>query len=122
MNKIPTVFRRNPENRQLVLPEANPECEWVLAGEGTPTRKYDGTRRELRAGTYELIGPKINGNPEGVRGHELVRHAEAEAVDIPRDLDGIRSWLQAHPQWEGVVWHHPDGRRAKVKYRDFVFS
>jgi hypothetical protein len=62
MNKIPTVFRRDPDDRKRVLPEANPACQWVLDGEGTPTRKYDGTcvmldddgtwwaRREVRPG------------------------------------------------------------------------
>ena len=71
-------------------------------------------------GTYELLGPKINGNPERVPGHELVAHAEAERFDVPRDLDGLRTWLLTHPQYEGIVWHHPDGRRAKIKYRDFA--
>ncbi|SIR73608.1 DUF5565 family protein [Micromonospora avicenniae] len=180
MNKIPTLFLRDPDDRKRVLPEANPVCQWVLDGEGTPTRKYDGTcvmldedgtwwaRREVRpgrtrppgyqpvmtdevtgktvgwepigqssyaryhaealaglgeqprSGTYELIGPKINGNPEGVPGHELVAHAEAERLEVPRDLGGLRAWLLAHPQYEGIVWHHPDGRRAKLKHRDFA--
>ena len=74
----------------------------------------------LTPGTYELIGPKINGNPEKVDGHELVAHADAETFDVPRDLDGLRAWILAHPQYEGIVWHHPDGRRAKLKYRDFA--
>jgi hypothetical protein len=180
MNKIPTLFRRDPDDRKRVLPEANPACQWVLDGEGTPTRKYDGTcvlldedgtwwaRREVRPGrvrppgyrpvttdevtgktmgwepiaqsayakyhaealeaaperrspgTYELIGPKINGNPETVRGHELVAHADAEKLDVPRDLAGLRAWLLANPHYEGIVWHHPDGRRAKLKHRDFA--
>ena len=180
MNKIPTLFRRDPEDRKRILAEADPGCLWVLAGEGTPTRKYDGTcvmldedgvwwaRREVRPGrvrppgylpamtdevtgktvgwepieqstyakchveavaaargpwrpgTYELIGPKINGNPEAVRGHALVAHADAERLDAPRDLDGLRAWLLAHPSYEGIVWHHPDGRRAKLKHRDFA--
>ncbi|RSM70552.1 hypothetical protein DMB66_08690 [Actinoplanes sp. ATCC 53533] len=180
MNKIPTLFRRDPDDRKRVLPEANPACQWVLDGEGTPTRKYDGTcvlldedgtwwaRREVRPGrvrppgyrpvvtdevtgktmgwepigqsayakyhaealeaaperrnpgTYELIGPKINGNPEAVRGHELVAHADADKLDVPRDLAGLRDWLLAHPRYEGIVWHHPDGRRAKLKHRDFA--
>ena len=30
------------------------------------------------------------------------------------------AWLLAHPQFEGIVWHHPDGRRAKLKHRDFA--
>ncbi|MFF0155255.1 hypothetical protein [Micromonospora sp. NPDC005203] len=29
-------------------------------------------------------------------------------------------WLPAHPRYEGIVWHHPDGRRAKLKRRDFA--
>ena len=43
MQKIPTLFLRDPDNRARVLPEVNPECQWVLDGEGTPTRKWDGT-------------------------------------------------------------------------------
>ncbi|GGN33636.1 hypothetical protein FHR83_001594 [Actinoplanes campanulatus] len=178
MQKIPTLFQRDPQDRKRVLPEANPVCQWVLDGEGIATRKYDGTcvlldadgtwwaRREVRPsrtrppgyrpvmtdevtgktvgwepiaqsayaryhaeaatsfsgdpGTYELIGEKINGNPEGVRGHALVAHAKADRLDVPRDLDGLRTWLLAHPKFEGIVWHHPDGRRAKIKYRDFA--
>lgn len=178
MNKIPTLFLRDPDDRKRTLPDVHPDCRWVVDGEGTPTRKYDGTcvmldehgvwwaRREVRPGrtrppgyqpvmtdevtgktvgwepivqsayaryhvealtdgprrpgTYELIGPKINGNPEKVRGHELVPHAEADVLDVPRDFDGLRDWLLAHPQYEGIVWHHPDGRRAKLKHRDFA--
>ncbi|MEV4637458.1 DUF5565 family protein [Actinoplanes sp. NPDC049548] len=178
MNKIPTLFLRDPDDRKRTLPQVHPACRWVLDGEGTPTRKYEGTcvlldengtwwaRREVRPGrtqpsgyrpvmtdevtgktvgwepiaqsayakyhtealtaaprrpgTYELIRPKINGNPENVRGHELVPHAEAEVFDVPRDFDGLRAWLRANPQYEGIVWHHPDGRRAKLKHRDFA--
>lgn len=180
MNKIPTVFNRDPDDRKRILPEANPACQWVLDGEGTATRKYDGTcvlldedgtwwaRREVRPGrarppgyrpvttdevtgktmgwepiqqsayarfhaealtdgheqrrpgTYELIGPKINGNPEAAPSHELVPHADAEQLNAPRDFEGLRDWLLAHPRYEGIVWHHPDGRRAKLKHRDFA--
>ncbi|MEV6600575.1 DUF5565 family protein [Actinoplanes sp. NPDC051346] len=75
---------------------------------------------QRRAGTYELVGPKINGNPESTEAHELVSHHDAETLDAPRDLDGLRDWLLAHPQFEGIVWHHPDGRMAKLKRRDFA--
>jgi hypothetical protein len=61
VQKIPTVFRRDPDDMKHVLPEVNPGCEWVLAGEGVATRKYDGTcvmldgqgwwaRREVKPG------------------------------------------------------------------------
>lgn len=73
---------------------------------------------DLDAGTYELIGPKINGNPEGVACHELRKHAEAERLDAPRDYDELAAFLAAFPG-EGIVWRHPDGRMAKLKRRDF---
>jgi hypothetical protein len=46
-------------------------------------------------GTFELIGPKINGNPERSEGHRLVPHAEALHVDVPElTFEGVRatSW------------------------------
>jgi hypothetical protein len=41
MKKIPTLFRRDLKTH-LVTPEVTPGCEWVLRGEGRPTRKFDG--------------------------------------------------------------------------------
>jgi hypothetical protein len=49
----------------------------------------------------------------------LVRHAAAmQYPDVPRDFDGLRDWLSL-VNIEGLVWHHPDGRMAKIKLRDF---
>lgn len=79
--------------------------------------EYPGGYQE---GTYELCGPRVNRNPEQFERHVLVRHDIAEEFeDVPRDFDGLRSWLLDHPQYEGIVWHHPDGRMAKLKRRDF---
>lgn len=70
-------------------------------------------------GTYELCGPKINGNPEGFATHRLVEHSATDVLDAaPRDFDGLALWLHAHT-FEGIVWHHPDGRMAKLKRKDF---
>ncbi|GHB55806.1 hypothetical protein GCM10010331_49580 [Streptomyces xanthochromogenes] len=191
MQKIPTMFARNPEDRRYVLPAVTPGCEWVLAGEGVATRKYDGTcvmydgvtwwaRREVkpgktppptfqaistdeitgrtvgweqveqssfakfhaeaianverlredvppfRPGTYELVGPKINGNPEGEPHHWLIAHAEADVVSLPgRSFDDLRTivlQLAEVDGSEGLVFHHADGRMAKIKARDFPKS
>lgn len=69
-------------------------------------------------GTYELVGPKIQGNPEGYETHQLIGHAGAEQVLVIRDFEGMRAGL-AYLGWEGFVFHHPDGRMAKIKGRDF---
>lgn len=180
MQKIPTLFTRNPDDRRHVLPAVTPGCEWVLSGEGRPTRKWDGTcvlldehgawwaRREVKPGktpppgyvpvqrdevtgktvgwepmaqssfakyhaeaadireswphgTYELCGPKVNGNPEGFDRHTLIRHATAEVVTPSLDVrtyDDIAAFLARH-DWEGLVYHGPDGLMAKIKKRDF---
>lgn len=73
----------------------------------------------LTPGTYELIGPRINGNPEGVPDHLLISHARAqELADAPRTFDELTTYLSTFPH-EGIVWHHPDGPMAKIKRRDF---
>lgn len=179
MKKTPTLFERDFENNpKHVTRVPNPVCDWVFAGEGTPTRKYDGTctmfdgvswfkRREVKPGktpppefielnldantgkrmgwmpldekdvwhweaigdrhwapgTYELCGPRIRGrgsrhNPEDLDGHILISHAETEVLDVPRDFEGLREWMRGIT-FEGIVFHHPDGRMAKIKKRDF---
>ena len=187
MKKIPTLYVRDQFDMRHVTQELTPGCEWVLAGEGIATRKYDGTcvlikkdstawgkvwtRREVRSGknmpvgfitvdvdrdtgkiigwepakyspfnkylrealinlqdfgriengTYELCGPKINGNPEDYPVHRLIMHDKAERyvdLDIPVSFEWIRKSVLSLP-WEGIVWHHKDGRRAKIKRKDF---
>lgn len=74
-------------------------------------------------GTYEAVGPKIatrhGVNPEGKDEHVLVPHGQDD-VDAPRDFAGLMAFLQPLPI-EGIVWHHPDGRMAKIKRADFPY-
>lgn len=184
MKKMPTVFDRDWDDpRHPVVDSVNPLCDWVAAGEGIATRKYDGTcvmfdgvswwaRREVKPGkkppegfrpteedlitgkvmgwepikgsgfsklleeavehrlenasvpgTYELCGPKINGNPEGLPYHVLFPHSLAERYEIPdRSFAGLRMLLTSAEfnGVEGVVFRHPDGRMAKIKRKDFA--
>lgn len=74
----------------------------------------------LTDGTYELCGPKIQNNPEGLGRHELIRHGCVILTDCPRDYEGLKQYLTYRaPTIEGVVWHHPDGRMVKIKRKDF---
>jgi len=72
-------------------------------------------------GTYELIGPKIQGNPEKHNEHCLIPHGYVKLNDCPRDFDGLKDYLR-DLDIEGVVWHHPDGRMVKIKKKDFGFK
>ena len=88
------------------------EDQWHRLAFGFPAGKEDGT--------YELVGPKVQGNPEGYASHQLVNHlASGLLLDaVPLTFDGLKAWLSEH-NVEGIVWHLDDGRMAKIKVRDF---
>lgn len=70
-------------------------------------------------GTYELCGEKVQGNPEKMSGHHLIKHG-SEVLDID-DLSfkGLRRYLSIH-DIEGIVFHHKvDGRMCKIRKSDF---
>lgn len=196
MKKIISLFQRNYDGDRLVRDEVVPGAEWVLAGEGYATEKYDGTcclvedgtlfKRydakkgktppegfvpaqepdpvtghwpgwlrvgegpedksareaweasfetsfdgEVREtvgpidGSYELVGPKIQGNPYNLKDHQLWIHGATMLMDVPRTFQGIKNWLAEHPRVEGVVWWRKDSPNAdmvKIKRRDFGLS
>src|SRR3974390_1787646 len=105
-------------------PETKKTVGWVPCDIGPEDRWHMeafASEPNLSDGTYELLGPKVQGNPEGWSHHQLVRHgsiAEMSWDDIPRTFEGLRDWLFGK-DIEGVVFHHPDGRMAKIKLRDF---
>lgn len=103
-----------------VDPVTGKQQGWRPVGDGPEDRWH----REAVAegippdGTYELLGPKVQGNPEGYGRHVLVRHGSIRVQGVPRDFEGLREYL-AGAGIEGIVWHHPDGRMVKLKARDF---
>lgn len=79
--------------------------------------------------TYELVGPKVNGNSHCYKEHFLLRHGLDSLRGVPRDFEGLRDYLVAQPSpgmpahIEGIVfWRKeddPTAGRAKIKVRDF---
>ena len=125
-----TLFRR----RELKVGQAAP-AGFEVEGFDTETgktvgwvpvceRPEDAIHREAfdanaADGTYELVGPKVQGNPERFDRHCLVPHSSLTMIEQPpRDFAGLAAWLFGR-DIEGVVFHHSDGRMAKVKLRDF---
>lgn len=102
---------------------------WVPVGDGPEDRWYreafdrcfemamvipDGT-------TYELIGPHFQGNPEKQSEDIFIFHKNdvLHLMDtFARSYEGIKAFLESY-DIEGIVFHHPDGRMAKIKKRDF---
>ena len=179
MIKIPTLYYRDPAEPSRVTEQVAPGCEWVIAGEGVATQKFDGVNVQATvrgevivsvqkrrnptaeeklqglepryiptnaedpadkhilaaaAGTdtedwpdgdwsCEAIGPKIQGGVE-IRDHTflipfgLPMWPVNHAIFAPRGFVDLRDFLEGCAI-EGIVWHHPDGRMAKIKRRDF---
>lgn len=196
MKKIPSLFERDYEGNRQVINTVVPGSEWVLAGEGVPTEKFDGSscmiyqdrlwkrydRFDSKRGhiktapegwipctdepdentrhwpgwvpvseddpqdkwhreawknmlahpnlsddqvTYELLGPKVQGNPYNLVRHELWLHGSLPSIPLhpqiifnARDFESIREYLERN-LIEGIVWHHHDGRMVKIKAKDF---
>ena len=92
---------------------------WRPVGDG-PEDQYhrEAFDQRLEDGTYELVGPKVQSNPEGYDKHLLVRHGSIPVDWAPCGFDAMRHWL-ATRNVEGIVWHHEDGRMVKIKAKDF---
>lgn len=77
------------------IPADRPEDKWIRAA-----AEAAGT---LSDGTYEACGPKINGNPEQLTEHRLIRHGDDVLDAVPRDKAALVDFFRAH-NIEGVVW------------------
>lgn len=71
-------------------------------------------------GTYELCGEKIQGNPEKISGHKLIRHGSNDLDLTLRnyDFEWFKTYLEI-VDIEGIVFHHPDGRMCKLRKSDY---
>lgn len=63
MEKIPTLFVRNPENMKLVTREINPDAAWILTSTAVPTVKKDGTNIRVDILNEKCIGVEKRRNP-----------------------------------------------------------
>ena len=76
---------------------------------------------KVKDGTYELVGEKIQGNPEKIKGHHLFKHGDKELIGLcyPLTFDGLKEYLKT-VDIEGIVFHHKtDGRMCKLRKSDF---
>lgn len=95
---------------------------WIAIGNGPDDRwhrfAWDNLEDNLPDGTYELVGPLINGNSEQMTDYEFIRHGQWTINDVPRTYVELKDYFRSLP-YEGIVWWHPDGRLAKLKRKDF---
>lgn len=194
MRKMPCVFVREFVNNRVanITEQVTPGCEWVLAGEGVPYIKRDGTacaviggalhRRydakrgktpppnaipcespdpvtghwphwlpvtdepqdkwfmaawkslptfepayehcPLEDGTYELCGPHFQANPERLACDTFFSHIDEPVLHAWATSPTFESLRKLVSVWdhEGIVFHHEDGRMAKIRRADFGFA
>lgn len=127
--------RRNPSKRQkqegtkdgwyVDADEYGKEDKWILEA----MRNTDVSIWPDGEHSVEALGPKIQGNTLGLDQHICVPfNLEIPSFDgINRSFDGLKRGLaemesRYSPSHlaEGIVFHHPDGRRAKIKRKDFA--
>lgn len=100
-----------PEDDAVVYTQARALRERIVTAVGDA--------RFMRVGPYELCGPGINNNPEGLNGPALFFiPGLPEVPNVPRGYDTLSDFMGRWPH-EGIVWHHPDGRMAKLRVTDF---
>ena len=123
------VKEGKPEPEGFKLEEEDPNTGkkfgWVLVNFNDPQDQYFAEAWKVLGpkypGTYELVGPKIQGNAERQPVHQLMKHSDTPVyVGIERTYEGIKEFLRGM-EIEGLVFHHPDGRMAKIKKKDFVY-
>ena len=127
--------RRNPSKAQKQVgvidgwyvdaDEYGKEDKWIYEA----ARNTDFTEWPDGEHSCEAVGPKIQGNPLGLEKHRCVPfNLEIPSYDdVPRTFDSLRDALAnldskfaPNHVAEGIVFHHPDGRRAKIKRKDFA--
>lgn len=79
---------------------------------------FDGLENKVD-GTYELCGPKVQGNPENFEKHTLVKHGSEILDFVSLDFKDLEIFLLEN-DIEGIVFHHiSDERMCKLRKSDF---
>lgn len=132
------LYKRYDVKKGKTVPEGAIPCQepdhitghwphWIKCEVGNSADKFhiEGYRNLIEDyiyedGTYELCGPKIQGNPEEFDRHVLIKHGVhvLQGLVYPMDFENLKTYLEV-VNIEGIVFHHPDGRMCKLRKSDF---
>jgi hypothetical protein len=128
------LFKRYDVKKGRQIPENAIPCQeadeitghhphWIKCDREKPEDKYffeglDGLGHKEN-GTYELVGEKVQGNPEKIEGHHLMKHGMFFYANLDLSFEGLKKFLEK-TDIEGIVFHHKeDGRMCKIRKSDF---
>lgn len=122
-----SLFRKVPDGAILCNESFDPKTlhwpHWIPVTDDAADKLHMEAFEALKAdgkvsdGTWEICGPKIRCNPHNFETHVLVKHGEVKVDIIDRSFEGIKAFMENF-DGEGLVFHHPDGRFAKVRAKD----
>jgi hypothetical protein len=126
--------RRNPNKEEKKL---GIEPGYIDADQNDPQDKHifrsvNNCKTILPDGEYpcEAFGGKIQGNPLEVEPNLYFFTMDPKVYEnVPRNFEGLKvclKYLVSHfnpgKLAEGIVFHNPDGKMAKIKRRDFDYE
>lgn len=128
------LFKRFDLKPGRILPEGAIPCQdpdvksghhphWVKCDRTNKADKWHfeafDSLKNKTDGTFELCGEKIQGNPERLEGHQLIRHGSEKLNIDDLSFEGVKLFLTEN-DLEGIVFHHNnDGRMCKIRKSDF---
>jgi len=130
------LYKRYDVKKGRKVPDGAIECQkadvisghhphWVKCEREDKSNKYHfeafDKLRDPEDGTYELCGEKVQGNPENIEGHELIKHGAKVLHGLinPITFENVREYLEK-VDIEGIVFHHKSDRKmCKIRKTDF---
>ncbi len=118
MKKMPCVFQRDfhGNNSSTLLEMVTPGCEWVLAGEGSASRKRDGTACLVKDG---VLYKRYDAKKDRKTGEFRLPPAGAIPCDDPDSVTGHwPHWVQVSKTNPADRWHHEASERWRSSEMD----
>lgn len=128
------LYKRYDVKKGKTVPEFAIPCQepdvitghwphWVLCQYDNPADKWHFEAFKKLGGkyngTYELCGPKVQGNPEKFEAHILIAHGHDELTDcIGWSFEELKEYL-AKKDIEGIVFHGDGGKMCKIRKSDY---
>jgi hypothetical protein len=130
------LYKRYDAKKCRQIPEGAIPCQeadaitghhphWLKCDRGKNEDKYffEGfdVLENKEDGPYELCGEKVQGNPEKIKGHMLIRHGVVRLSLEDDTFEYLREYLlNPENDIEGIVFRHKsDGRMCKLRKSDF---
>lgn len=130
------IYKRYDVKKGRQIPDGAIACQeadlitghhphWIRCDEMDNASKYHFEAFHLlenpQDGTYELCGEKIQGNPEKIKGHVLIKHGEFRLELEDDSFEYLKKYLSdLNNDIEGIVFHHKtDDRMCKLRKSDF---